>query len=104
MDPLPSFNWCVVSVGGEELKRHQLAHHQLMNQQGPILVQTVKLIPMIKAQISGRMVCSGISILGENPSKEGDDDENYFIIIIIIIIMNKSQETKKIDFRYETRV
>ena len=44
------------------------------------------------------------SILGENPSKEGDDDENYFIIIIIIIIMNKSQETKKIDFRYETRV
>ena len=30
-DPLPSFNWWVVSVGGEELKWHQLAHHQLMS-------------------------------------------------------------------------
>ena len=42
-DPLPSFNWWAVSVGGEELKWRQLAHHQLMSQQGPILVHTVKL-------------------------------------------------------------
>ena len=48
-------------MGGEELKWHQLAHHQLMSKQGLFLVQTVKLKPMIKAQISGRMVSSGIS-------------------------------------------
>ena len=33
--PLPSFNWWVVSVGGEELKWRQLARHRLMSQQGP---------------------------------------------------------------------
>ena len=34
-DPLPSFNWWAVSVGWEVLKCRQLAHHQLMSQQGP---------------------------------------------------------------------
>ena len=34
-DPLPSFNWWAVSVGGEELKWGQLAQHHLMSQQGP---------------------------------------------------------------------
>ena len=39
--PLLSFNWWTVSVGGGggggggELKWRQLAHHQLMSQQGP---------------------------------------------------------------------
>ena len=33
--PLPSLNWWAVSVGGEELKWHQLAHNQLMSPQGP---------------------------------------------------------------------
>ena len=48
-----------------------------------ILVHTVKLKPMIKAQISGRMVSSGISnvvrfsILGENPSEKVLDYDNY---------------------------
>ena len=46
-------------MGGEELKWHQLAHHQLMSQ--PSLVHTVQLKPMIKAHISGRMVSSQIS-------------------------------------------
>ena len=32
--PLPSFNWWEVSVVGEELKWRQLAHQQLMSQQG----------------------------------------------------------------------
>ena len=31
-DLLPSLFWWAVSVGGEELKWHQLAHHQLMSQ------------------------------------------------------------------------
>ena len=53
-DPLPSSNWWVEKVGGEELKWRQLAHHQLMSQ-GLILVHTVKIKikPIIKAQISG---------------------------------------------------
>ena len=34
-DPLPSFNWWAVSVGGEELKWRQLAHYHLMCLQGP---------------------------------------------------------------------
>ena len=32
--PLTLFNWWAISVGGEELKWCQLAHHQLMSQQG----------------------------------------------------------------------
>ena len=31
-DPLPSLYWWAVSVGGDELKWHHLAHHQLMSQ------------------------------------------------------------------------
>ena len=49
-------------IGGrEELKWRQLAHHQLMSQQEHHLVHTVKLKPIIKAQISGKLVTSGIS-------------------------------------------
>ena len=46
-------------MDGEKLKWHQLAHHQLMSK--PVLVHTVQLRPMIKSQISGRMISSGIS-------------------------------------------
>ena len=45
-------------MGGEELKWRQLPHHQLM---GLILVHTVKLKPIIKAQISGKLVTIGIN-------------------------------------------
>ena len=48
-------------MGGEVLKWHQLDHHQLMRaNKGLILVHTVKLKPIIKAQISGKLVTSGI--------------------------------------------
>ena len=53
-DPLPSLNWWAVSVGGEELKWCQLAHHEPAKDL--ILVHIVQLKPTIKAQISGRMV------------------------------------------------
>ena len=49
-----------------------------------ILVHTVKLKPIIKAQISGRMVSNGISdvvrfsTLRENPSEEDDYDYYYY--------------------------
>ena len=46
-----------VSVGGEELKWCQVAHHQLVSQpRGPHFS-----LHRTKAQISGRMVSSGIS-------------------------------------------
>ena len=49
-------------MGGEELKkRRQLAHHQLMSQQGPHFSPHTKAKAIIKAQISGKMVTSGIS-------------------------------------------
>ena len=48
-------------MGGEELEWRQPAHHQLMSEQGPILVHSVKLKPVIKAQISGKLVTSGKS-------------------------------------------
>ena len=35
--------------------------HQLMSQQSPHFVHTIKLKPIIKAQISGKLVTSGIS-------------------------------------------
>ena len=48
-------------MGGEELKWRQLAHHQLNETaKDLIIVHTVQLKPMIKAQISERMVSSGI--------------------------------------------
>ena len=52
-----------------------------------ILVHTVKLKPMIKTQISGRMVSSGASVYSEKTRLK-----KLIMIIIIISIMNKSQE------------
>ena len=45
-----------------------------------ILVHTEQLKPMIKAQISGRMVCTGISEVAYASvySENTDDDENYY--------------------------
>ena len=70
-------------MGGGKLKWRQLAHHQLMSQQP--LVHTEKLKPMIKGQISGKLVSSGIShvafasvLLGENPSEEVYDYDKYY--------------------------
>ena len=56
-----------------------------------ILVHTVQLKPMIKAQISGRMVSNGISDVAI--ASVHSEETCLKIIIIIIIIMNKSQET-----------
>ena len=65
-------------MGGEELKWHQLAHNQDL-----ILVHTVQLKPTIKAQITGRMVSSGTSVVPfasvyseKNQSEEVDDYDN----------------------------
>ena len=93
-DPLPSLYWWAVLVGGEELKWRQLAHHQLMSQaKDLILVHTVQLKPMIKAQISGRMVSSGISDVAIASVYSEKTRLKKLMMIMIIIIMNKSQET-----------
>ena len=93
MDPLPSFNWWAVTVGREELKWRQLAHHHLMSQQGPHFNPHSKLKPMIKGQISGRMVSSGIIHLAFASVYSEKTRMKKCWIMIIIIIMKASQET-----------
>ena len=77
-------------MDGEELKWRQLVHHQLMSQQGPQLVHTIKLKPIIKAQISGKMVSSGIS----DVAFASVYSEKTRLEKCLIIIMKKSQETR----------
>ena len=55
-----------------------------------ILVHTVQLKPMVKAQISGRMVSSGISDVAITSVHS---EKNRLKKLMMIIIMNKSQET-----------
>ena len=73
-------------MGGEELKWRQLAHHQLVSQQGPHFSPHRKAIKS-KGQISEKLVSSGIShiafasvLLGEYPSEEVDDYDYYEFI------------------------
>ena len=63
------------------MKCRQLAHHQLLSQQGLILVHTEKLKP--KGPIAKQLASSDIShvalasvLLGENPSEEVDNYDN----------------------------
>ena len=79
-------------MGGEELKWRQLAHHQLMSQQWPYFSPHRKLKPIIKAQISGKLVIIGISDV-VTTSVYSEKACLKKLIMIIIIIMNKSQET-----------
>ena len=69
---------------GEELKWHQLAHH---HSKGLILVHKVKLKPMIKGQISGRMVSNGISHVAF-ASVYSEKNRMKKCWINVIIIMN----------------
>ena len=72
-------------MGREELKWHQLAHHQLMSQQGP------HFRPHSKAKTKDKSTnprkndmkwyeCCSVcfSILGENLSEEVEDYDNYY--------------------------
>ena len=75
-------------MGGEELKWHQLAHRQLTSQpKDLILVHTIQLKPMIKAQVSGRMVSSGIS---DVVITSVNSEKTRLKKLIIFIITNKS--------------
>ena len=68
-------------MGGEELKWRQLAHHQLMSQQGP------HFSPHSKAKAIN-LVTIGISDVSVYSEKT-----RLKKLMKIIIIMNKSQET-----------
>ena len=56
------------------------------------LVHTVKLKPIIKAQISGKLVTNGTSDVATASVHSEKNPLNKTIMIIIIISMNKSQE------------
>ena len=81
-------------MGGEELKWHQQAHHQLMTQQGPQFSLTIQQKPMIKAHFSGRMVSSGITevafalVHSEKPRLR-----KLIMMIMIIIIITSNRKT-----------
>ena len=61
------------------------------------LVHTEKLKPMIKVQISGRMVSSGISDVAITSVHSEKTRLKNCKMIMIIIVMNKSQETTVIS-------
>ena len=80
-------------MGGEKLKWCQPGHNQLISPQGPHFSPNIK--PTIKAQISGRMISSGTSVVAfasVYSEKTRLKKLIMIIIIIIIIIMNKLQE------------
>ena len=71
-------------MGGVKIK---MAHHQLLSQQGLILVHTEKLKP--KCPITKKLASSDIShvalasvLLGENLSEEVDDYDNYYYLLV----------------------
>ena len=60
---LHSFDWLAISVGGEELKWHQLALYQLMSQEGPHFSPHSKAKANSKSTNLRKLVTSGISVL-----------------------------------------
>ena len=68
-----------------------------------ILIRAVQLKPMIKAQISGRILYSGISdVAFASVHSEKAHLKKLMIMIIIMIAMNKSQdETEASDGRLQ---
>ena len=80
-------------MGGEELQWSQLAHHQLMSQQGPHVSPHSKAKANYKSKISGRMVYIGISDVVTASVYSEKTRLKKCWIMIIIIIMKKSQET-----------
>ena len=85
VDPLPSFNWWAVTVGGEELKWCQLAHHHLMSQQGP------HFSPHSRAKANNKrpnLVSSGIShVAFASVYYEKTRMKKCWIMIIIIYLI-----------------
>ena len=76
-----------------------------MSQQGRILVHTVKLKPIIKAQISGKLVTSGISDVAFASVYSEKTRLKKMIMIIYYEFIARNDDfwrAPEIDFRYET--
>ena len=110
-DPLPSpyIGWQYRWGGGEELKWHQLAHHQLMRQQGPHFSSHSKLKSMIKAHSSGRLVSSGISdvVIASVYYEKTCLKKLMMKLLLLLLWINRKKRwflaVPKTDFRYETK-
>ena len=76
-------------MGREELKWCQLAHHQLMSQQGPHFSPHSKDKAKYKAQISRKLVSSYISDVA---IASVHSEKTRLKKMIMIISMNKSQK------------
>ena len=81
-------------MGGKELKWRQLAHHQLMSQQGPHFSPHSKAKANDKAQISGRMVSNGISDVAFASVYLKKTRLKKCLIMIIMIITEKPFTSK----------
>ena len=77
-------------MGGEELKWRQLAHHQLMRQQGPHFSPHSKAKAYYKSTNLRKLVTSGISDVA---IASVYFEKTCLKKMIMIIIMNLSQET-----------
>ena len=89
MDPLPSFNWWAVSVCGEELKWRNLAHHQLMSQEGPHFSPHSKAKANYKSTNLRKLVTSGITDVATASVHSEKTRLKKLIMISIIITSNK---------------
>ena len=78
-------------MGGEELKWHEPAHNRLITCKDLILVHTVQLKLKIKAQISGRMVSSSLSVAVFTSVYSEKTCQKKLMNMINIVIMKKSQ-------------
>ena len=77
----------------EELKWHQLAQNQLTSLQGPHFSPHGTAKPIIKSQMSGKLVSSGISDVVFASVSSEKTRLKKLMIMIIIMLMNLSQET-----------
>ena len=79
-------------MGREELKWHQLAQNQLTSPQGPHFSPHGTTKPIIKAQMSGKLVSSGISDIVFASVSSEKTRLKKLMIMIIIMLTNLSQE------------
>ena len=78
-------------MGGEELKWHQLAHHQLMSQQGPHFSPHHKAKVIYKSTNLRKLLTIGISDVAI--ASVHSEITRLKKVIMIIISINESQET-----------
>ena len=83
-------------MGGEELKWHQLAHYQLMSQQRPHFSPHSKAKANYKAQISEKLVTSGISdVVIASVHSEKTRLKKMIMIIIVRSFFVSSREAAR---------